>query len=523
MRNSIYAVTVDEALETVGGEHDYQLQVVTVGAVVTVAVGGTLRAVEYMNSDQTLAERFVEETEGTIGPVIWPFFLGLTLGSIFFGIFVDLIGRRKSLQVTCFGMLLGSTTASASLNNYFLYVSVPLCGFCLAGVFLSMLLTVVEVTLGKYRVRSPVILLSAVLAGYSASSFLSLFLPKWRLQWLLCAAMWACCQPLIQSLLESPRYLAAIRGKYGQARLILQHISEINRKSRFNDMLEGEKVIGYQEPSGPDNLSSSPDVSSKFAFAPITAGITGVSQAELTHMKRYFYWHLLALNSVRGNFVGIWVMWVSVGFVQYTTVQGSERVLEYGGGVGVGVCLWLSLLVAQRLGRLQTLLITFITTSFTSIISSLLLSFTCQTPTICHLTAVLSYSITFISLAGIESAVCILLIYTLELFPSAVRSPCLSVYMTTCGLICLLFPFLTPSLQSIHFKPELLSGLVLLCMSPIICIFTDTLGEDQSDYVQEEQEEMKKPVDLSQVDIQRSPQPPGNPFPFEPINEEIQT
>jgi MFS family permease len=46
---------------------------------------------------------------------------------------------------------------------------------------------------------------------------------------------------------ESPRYLASVKGKYRQSKVILREIALYNKMRRFEGLLEGEKVIGYHE------------------------------------------------------------------------------------------------------------------------------------------------------------------------------------------------------------------------------------------------------------------------------------
>ena len=528
MRNSLYSVTLDEALEVVGGHHPYQLQLITQATLFSAAIGITLKSVDFMTSKEAEMNSFGKGNEGEFGPVKELFSLGITLGAVLFGVLVDLIGRRKSLQIAVFLAMISTAVTSASLSSAFLYLSTPLCGFTTAGVFLSTLLSMVEVTDSHYRLRSPAVAVTAIIISYSGLSLLAVFLLQWRTLWMIAAVSWACCLPLTQNVLESPRYLAVIIGKYSQTRAILQEITTINHKSRFTGMLEGEKVIGYQEPSAqdaPENTVSNPDTSNKLAFAPITAGIVSVSQAENTHIKRYFYWHLVLLASLRGNFVGCAVVWMCLSFAECSLVKENERIIEYGGAAGATIGIWLLLLLAQRLGRLHTLLITFIFTGISSLTGLILANHVCSSLITCTLNAIISSSALFVALTGAISAQCILLLYTTERFPSAIRSLILAFYMALWAAISFICPLFQSVLKKFELSPVLLSGLTLLCVCPLLCLLEETLGEEQSDYLQEEQEEMKKPADLSQIDVRNNsplgtPERHGNPFSFEPINEE---
>jgi len=528
MRNSLYSVAFDEALEAVGGHDRYQFQLLLLALVFSSAIGATLQSLDFMTLDEAQKEGFGEGNPWEFEPVKDLFFLGMACGALLFGVLVDLMGRRKCLQITVFLAMVSSAVISASLDSILLFLFAPLSGCSVAGSLLSMVLAVVEVTDSLYRLRTFAVVIRAVVVSYSVLGLVGLLLLKWRVLWMVAALFWACCLPLTQYLLESPRYLAVVIGKYSQARVVLQEIAAINQKPAFNGMLEGEKVIGYQEPSAqevPDSTVSNPDVSRKLAFSPITTGIVSVSQGETTHVKRYFYWDLAVLGSVRAHCGGCGVLWVCLTCAQCSLVQGNERLLEYGAAVGVVVGCWGLLLLAQRIGRVHTMLLAFIFTGISALTGLILTNSACHSPLICKLHTVFSISASFAALIGAFSAQCIFLLYTIERFPSAIRSLILATALALWAAINSLFPFVQSLLVNFGLNAVLLSSLVLLCACPLLCLLRETLGEDLSDYVQEEQEEMKKPADLSQIEVRNpsplgTPQRQGNPFSFEPINEE---
>jgi len=516
MRNSIYSITLDEALEAVGGHHAYQLRVMGVGGVLGAAVGVTLKA-EELRRGKGYLEEFGEGNMRDLDSVL---FLGAAIGALLFGLLVNCLGRKKSLLTGCFAMTVSTAATSASVSSALLYLTLPICSCAISGVSLTAVLAMVETSNAHFRVCSPAVFLSTVLTGYSGLGLLAVFLPKWRLMWVICAVVWVCAYLLAEQLLESPCYLAVVRGKYGQARSILQQIAEINQKSKFSDMLEGEKVIGYLEFSQKsDTKKESNPESPRLSFAPITKGITSVSQAENTHISRYFYWHLVWLRSLRRPYLSCTVLWTCLFFASSSLVGVNKEALEYGGALGVVVGLWLLLLLSQRVGRIPALLVAFVVTGLSCLLGSLLLANPCHSTSICNVNKVFSTAVFYTGFIGAGSAQCVLLLYTIELFPSAVRSLSLAAVWACCGVL----GSACPVVQYVQFSPVLVSGLSLLFLSPLLCFMKETVGEDQCDYIQEEKEDMKNPADLSQIEVHTLPTSgptSTNPFSFQPFNEE---
>lgn len=521
MRNSIYSVTLDEALEAVGSHHRYQQWVVGVGGAVGVGVGVTLRAVDYIGKREVEYEGFgdgyVQEVKSPLGLVL----MGILIGALLFGLLLDYFGRRKCLFLSCFSLTVSTTVLSASVSESFLYIALPLCGCGVSGVLLSALLAMIEVTTGLYRVHSPAVLLSTVVVSYSGLGLVSTFVQQWRLLWMISAGIWVCGYALVGNVLESPRYLAVVRGKYGQARETLQEIAEINHKPAFLDMLEGEKVIGYVEGSQkpPTKLPSTPEAP-RFSFSPITTGITSVSQAESTHIQRYFYWHLLYFRSLRSHFLSSLSLCICLSLSELSLMSANQEVLGYGQGLETVLSLWLLFFLSQHIGRTYTILVAVVVAGVCCLFATVLTANTCQSTRVCSVNKVFTAVVLSTGLACVTSAYCVLLIYVIELFPSAIRSLCLAVILACYSTLALVFPYF----QGLLVHPILISCISLLFAAVILCFLKDTLGEDRGDYLVEEQEEMGKPADLSQIEVRTLPTitspKPTNPFAFQPFNEE---
>jgi MFS family permease len=104
MRNSIYSVTLDEALEVVGGHHRYQQRVVGVGGAVGVGVGVTLRAVDYMGKGGVEYEGFGDGNAKEVKSAFGLILLGILIGALLFGLLLDYFGRKRCLFLSCFSL-----------------------------------------------------------------------------------------------------------------------------------------------------------------------------------------------------------------------------------------------------------------------------------------------------------------------------------------------------------------------------------------------------------------------------------
>ena len=539
MRNSIYSITLEEALAAVGGHHKYQKRVAASCCVLYFALGVTVRSLfllatpssedppgQLPASSDTPSDWVASYPHLSLIPSLY--FLGVATGSIVFSSLADVLGRRLTLTASCYIALLSAAVFSSSVSPTYGCVSIPVCGLACAGVMIAGYLSLVEVTDEEMRTRGPGVLLGAGLVGYAIAGVVAFLSPNWRLLWMIAGLSWTGCLPAIPAILESPRYFAAVRGKYGQARIVLQRICDINRTPKFNDTLEGEKVIGYHDPAlsheTPESMSSSPDASGKLGFVPITTGITSVSQTETTHVKTYCHWHLLLLDSIRGNFVCCFVLWLCLNFSIASLCASSGQVGNLGGVLCAAGALWFAVTLAEKIGRLHTILVGFVVSCIFCVLSTIFSAFSCKSDVSCRVNVVLAivtfYGAWALSQAGVFS----LLLYVSELFPTAIHSLTLGAFFAASGLLFAVFPYVGGVFEAAAINAVLVSGLLLLCLCPLLCLMKETLGEERNDYVQEEKEEMKKPAELSQIEIRNvsnSPKATASPFQFSPINEVV--
>lgn len=336
------------------------------------------------------------------------------------------------------------------------------------------------------------------------------------------------CVPFLYRFHESPRFLATNRGKYSKARNILNNIASVNRHQQFSEMLEGEKVIGYQEDMNTSNLpSESTQSSRKYSFIPISKGIVSVTEAELKNFKKYSYLDLCTLQSVRGDYGIIFLLFFILFFADF--LQGTSpldisnneyidyvimRLVEVIGCICAGLSLY-------KIGRQISLLISFGITGIALLISLAFMHNKCEDNRFCEVNV---YALQFFlvlskfSLAGVK-----VLLYTttLERFPTSIRSLTLGCLGIALLIVSLIYPGTLSFFEKSETSPILGAGIMMLFGAIFSCTLTENRNKCLEDYVEEEKEEMKNPVDISSLDIQSHEINTLNPNDnFQPLAEE---
>ena len=520
MRNSIYSITLDEALTAVGGHHKYQSRVLAVGAAVCAAVGASASSIVFLlqpaisefDGKCTACAAWDWQTSYSLTALSVLYLLGAAFSTLLLSGLESCFGRRKTLLISAYVGLLAGLMACGTPFLWILFVAMPLKGAAdAAGVIVSVL-GMVEVSDGDFRSWYVAGLAAAAYCGYALTYTVSLVVPEWRVVCLLPTVLWCACIPLTSMILESPRYMAAIRGKYLLARSVLHDISQVNKKAPFNDMLEGEKVIGYQEndkehEEGHLSNSSTRDATGKLVFVPITKGIVSVSQGETHHMKRFYHWHLAALSSTRGVFVVSLMTWLSVALTLRSlwTVPGDDiPVVAYLMWLGDLLVLALSSYLANHMGRLGMNITYLAVVGLSAILTIAFISPTCHPEGLCLLERVVEVILLHTARVVMKVEVFILGLYTMESFPTVIRFLAVGLLASLSTVLWLVTPLLTLLLQTGNVSILLLCGVASLVCSIISCLLTDTDLEELLDYVEEEKKEMNKPAELSQIEIHPS-------------------
>lgn len=534
MRNSIYSITLDEALTAVGGHHKYQWQSLVLCVFLCFTAGVSAYSVTFFMEKPGLKCEG-EACDECVSPVVegetyatpateWSmicgraymqnalailYLSGAAFGAMLLSGFEHSLGRRKSLHISVFGGVLTGIAITGAPYWQLLILALPWKGASDLSLVIIPALLVVETTDGVYRNWCLTGLFAAASTGFITAYFVGTFLPYWRFLSLFATFMYCFCFPVTTQVHESPRYLSAIKGKYLQARLQLQHIATVNQKPAFNDMLEGEKVIGYQQESEDAHLSNSStrDATGKLVFVPITKGIVSVSQGETRSVKRYRHWHLLTLGSCRGQFV--------VGVVTWASLSLTYRSLWEVPGDGIPVVvagMWLADLLflagsgylVSHIGRLGISITYLAIGGLCTILTVAFISPNCHPEGLCQVERVIETLLLHTGRFCVKAEAYVLALYTLESFPTNVRLLAIGQYGALSALIWLLFPFIDKGLQAGKVSILLLCGVGELICSIISCLLSDVDVDELPDYVEEEKSEMSKPAELSQIEIQPS-------------------
>lgn len=302
---------------------------------------------------------------------------------------------------------------------------------------------------------------------------------------------------------ESPRFLASNQGKYSKARYILNCIAKFNNKQPFAEMLEGEKVIGYQEANNPVQPNENTFISSKYSFVPIFNGIVSVAESESSDIKRYTCIDLIKLLSLRKQFFVMTLLWFIISFSYYGVVFSIPHYIgnpQINGGIMALAetisCIIIAFLL-NKIGRQLGFIINFGTAGICCLMALAFIHSSCSNEIICKGNTIFQLVLLSIARFSIASVRLISYIYAVECFPTSVRSLVFGVLglISLIGSICCPLLILLCSIIKIH--PLFFIGLLLLTGSFFSCLLTETLGKNMEDYVEEEKEEMKNPESVT--------------------------
>ena len=558
MRNSIYSITLNEALAAVGGHGKYQQRSLALCSLLCFSAGASAGSLSFLlqkpllvcASDpcsQVCDSPQVNPASAYTPAVEWGlicereylrdilgvlYLLGAAVGAMLLSSLEGCFGRRKVGCIAAFVGVLAGLMTSGSPYFELLLATAPWKGAADASLITVAALLVLETTEGEYRNWYLAGLFAAGSTGYLVVCLGGVVLTHWRSVALISTIAYCCCLPLTSLLHESPRYLSAIKGKYLQARSVLQLIAAANQKPPFNDMLEGEKVIGYQQESEENHLSNSStrDATGKLVFVPITKGIVSVSQRETRSVTRYRFWHLLSLASCRGLFVVGLVTWASLA-LSYSSLWAvpGDTITAVALGMWAGdlVVLLLTAYLVRHVGRLGLSIAYLAIGGLSAILTVAFLAPNCHPQGLCDVERVIEILLLHSARVITKAEAYLLALYTLESFPTNIRFLAVGQYISTSALIWLICPLIADVLRAGQVSILLLCGVGQLICSIISCLLSDVDIEELQDFVEEEKSEMSKPAELSQIEIHPSSAEETSrrlkstePQPFQPIPEE---
>lgn len=473
MRNSLYSVSIEEALENIGGHGKYQKYVFATVFLAWTAWAGALFTLRYSVIRGSITD--LDEMEYLVY-----IYTGGLLGALAACPLLDLAGRRQvflaSHVLALFSLLL--IVFGVTLN-----VTVFVLGLCVGGNLPAGFLLLTEAVEVKYRAVFACLLFSSQGLSLLLSSVLSSVVESFEVEslcWVLSAAFALLLSVKLQ---ESPRFQAAVQGKYTESRRILSAIAFSNGRPKFTEVLEGEKVIGNQELA---DATVQVRRSRKYTYIHTTDTRITVTSEDLTTEKKTNVFNLCLLKSIRIQVTLLMLVGLTAALAQEILEEAVQLYHSVGLVTAVALLMVLSQGICCLLVETGTrgfgLLILLGTSSVTSVIS---ISFTSAA------FAVLELSLLVTSLLSVQcSQVCIFLL-TSESLATSVRSCSFYYLMTGIYLGKLLFHCIPPT------NGMLIGGVVSMAGSLLIFYLLDKDTRRMEDYSEEDKSEMSKPAEGS--------------------------
>lgn len=410
------------------------------------------------------------------------YYAGLVGGGLLAGCLTSHLGRKATLAI--FQFLFGIAVLTAGLTpwKWLLLASLSLSAVGSAGVRLSGLLLVVETVGGEGRQWHLGIALGIAGLGSGLWAISAVYIENWRVLCLIIAGMSFAISPFLLWLPESPRFFS-ISGKFESARLLLQRIGRYNHSPLFQEVLEGEKVLGFQEqssvlPSSPKALSET----TKINFINTSHGTVTVTDSVPSTGRTAQWTDLFRLDSFRRKLLPVMLMWCSqviathcIGRELRNTV-GNEY---FYGGISGLIALFLYLITACVLAKLGR----------KAVIEWLLFigGISCWAAEMATLSEQTTVQSVFLVAAfgAISALFLVLFLYTSELFPTCIRPFALSLSTSFAYFIALTAPYLPFISNSIGIDILLLLGTLLLASCLLGLEMPETQGKRMEDFLEE--------------------------------------
>lgn len=550
MRNSLYSVTLDEALTTVGGHGRYQIHLLIIISGIWMSQALFMMNLPYLLSnpnlnciDQECCEEGFKIPEDSVSNAAneWKlfcgkeykttlislaYFIGLGIGTYIISYLANRFGR-KIMTIT--GLILTSVTlfvCAASPSAEFFMVFSLISGIFVGGTTMTSFIYVHEIVDGEYRNVFAGIIFAAWGFGMMLMSLVNWIITQWRIHMIIIGTANILWVPFLFRFYESPRFLASNQGKYSKARYIINCIAQYNQKQPFTEMLEGEKVIGYQETNPRTVASESTSTSSKYSFVPISNGIVSVTESESTVIKRYSCFDLIKLNSLRKVFLVMSFLWFILSFSYYGVVFSIPHYIgnQQLNGTIMALAETISCIsmafVLNKIGRQLGFVINFGTAGVCCLMALAFINSTSTNGLIQSANHVIQLILLSLARFSIAAVRLISYIYAVECFPTSVRSLVFGVLglMSLIGSICCPLIIMLGNIIKIH--PLFFIGLLLITGSFFSCLLTETLGKNMEDYVEEEKEEMRNPESSGSIELPQAATLQSTKRKFEKLNEE---
>ena len=522
MRNSLYSVTLDEALVAIGGHGRYQKHLLVVISGIWLSQALFMMNLPYLLShpdadsqNSNYCETMASSDSHASNPayewnlvcshkykktlIYLSYFFGLGIGTYLISCLANRYGRKP---ITILGLIMTSLTqiaCSASPSAEFFMAFSLISGVFVGGTTMTSFIYIHECIDGDYRNIYSGIVFSAWGLGMCLMSVINYTVTQWRVHLVIIGIANMLWVPFLLRFYESPRFLASNQGKYSKARYIINLIAAYNSHPPFTEMLEGEKVIGYQEVNSSVHRGESNSAASKYSFVPISQGIISVTETEFKEIKRFSLWSLLKLKSIRKTFLVMTYIWFVLSLSYYGVVFsiphyiGNQQLNGFIMSLAETIsCLVMSFLL-NRIGRQMGFILNLGTAGVCCLMALAFIHSSTSSEAVGKVNKVIQIILISVARFAIAAVRLISYIYAVECFPTSIRSLVFGVF----GLVSLFGSIFTPLIimlsSAIEIHPLFFIGLFLITGSFFSCLLNETLGKSMEDYVEEEKEEMRNP------------------------------
>lgn len=522
MRNSLYSVSLEEAINAVGGNGKYQKHLLIVVCGIWASQALFMMNLPYLLShpdsecvDDNCCETYEKKPNIQISnPAFeWElicskkyksniisllYFLGLGIGICLISYIANIYGRKSIIIICLIGTSITHLMASASPNPEFFMACSLLSGIFIGGCTITSFLYVHECLDSEVRNVYTGFIFGSWGSGMCAMSIINWVISEWRVHMIIigiCNFVWV---PFLFRFYDSPRFLASNQGKYALARMILNNIAKYNGNSEFKEMLEGEKVIGYQEQGTVQSLPT-PTHSVKYSFVPITNGIVSVSESEVSDIQKYSFLDLFRLASVRRSFYILSYVWFVISLSYYVAVfsiphfLGNPYVSGFLMALAETISCFIVAMLLNKLGRQLSFIIYLGAAGICCLLSLAFISSEYPNATIMKINKVIQIILISVARFAIVSAKLTGYIYTVEAFPTSIRS----LVFGLLGLSSIIGGIAAPATIVLGVAAKIhglfFVGILLVSASFASCLLLETLGKVMEDYIEEEKESMVSP------------------------------
>lgn len=521
MRNSLYSVTLDEALTVVGGHGRYQKHLLVTVSGIWLSQALFMMNLPYLLShpesdsqDSNYCNSNTSNSDVSNPAYEWnlvcshkykttliylSYFFGLGIGTYLISYLANRYGRKP---ITISGLIMTAITqmiCSASPSAEFFMAFSLISGIFVGGTTMTSFIYIHECVDGEYRNIYSGIIFSAWGLGMCLMSVINWTVTQWRIHLVLIGIANIIWVPFLLRFYESPRFLASNQGKYTKARYIINCIASYNSNPQFTEMLEGEKVIGYQEANISIHHSESTSAISKYSFVPISQGIISVTESELKDIKRHNFCDLLKYSSIRRTFIVMTYIWFVLSLSYYGVVfsiphyVGNPQINGFIMALAETVSCLLMAFLLNKVGRQMGFIINLGGAGVCCLMALAFIHSSASSEAVGKVNKVIQIVLISLARFAIAAVRLISYIYAVECFPTSIRSLVFGIL----GLVSLIGSIFSPLIivlsSAITIHPLFFIGLFLITASFFSCLLTETLGKNMEDYLEEEKEEMRNP------------------------------